>query len=208
MGLRGGLLTGMTVLAVGALTVAVPVAPARADCAQDPAQSLLQHPHVVAGTVVDTATGFARLEVSEVWRGGPVARLLWVQTATDQPSFPFSLFQGTASSADVELARGDQVVVGADDEFRTNVCQVVRADDPALAGLRPADVTRPVPDGAKGAERPVGAGKVIGWSVAALGLLALLWVGLRPRPKPRPATGPATGPSAGGPDPAAGGESG
>lgn len=213
MGVRRGLLTRVAVLGLagsgltGFWLVAGPAAPAGASCAADPEQSLLQNAHVVAGTVVDTRTGFARLEVSEIWRGGPVGPLLWVQTAVDQPSFPKNLFEGVGSSADVTLTRGDRLVVGTDKEFRTGSCQVFTADDEALAGLRPAAVGRPVPNGAKGAERPIGVGKVIGWGLTALALASLLWVGLRPRPHPAGEAAPGADPdaSAGGPDPSPGG---
>jgi hypothetical protein len=186
MGLHGGSLTLLTVGLALVAVVAGPAGQARADCAADPEQLLLRAPHVVAGTVVDTQTGFARLRVSEVWRGGRVAPLLWVQTAQAPPSFPFSLFEGSASSSDVQLGRGDRLVLATDEQFRTGLCQVFPADDAALPALRPRAVAAPAPGGSRGADRPVGAGKVIGWSLAALALLSLLTVGLR---RPRPAGG-------------------
>lgn len=220
MGARGGLLTRMaTGLAAASLAglwlAAGPVDPALASCAADANQFLMESRHVVTGTVVDTSTGFARLKVAEIWRGGPVGPLLWVQTAIDQPSFPANLFRGVGSSGDIELTRGDRLVVGTDQEFRTDVCRVFQVDDAVVAQQRPAEVERPVPNGSRGADRPVGPVKVIGWSLTGLALAALLYVGLRPRPAgPSAPAGAADGgsgvapgeaPSAGGPDPAPGG---
>lgn len=101
--------------------------------------------------------GFTRFTVTEVWSGPDLAPEVWVLSGQEQPRWPVNLFLGVGSSNDAEFAHGDRYVVGASKAFQTGACSAdeLPTDRTSAAG-RPGDVRPPTPDGAQGADPPIG----------------------------------------------------
>lgn len=157
-------------LALAAAGVAA--APSYASCAEDsgPAGS----PVIFVGSVEQQRGGFTQLSVSQVLTGPDLAPEVWVQSGQEQPPWPASLLLAVGSSGDAELLPGHRYVVGASDSFRTDVCSVSEsssASDPAALGDRPATARAPVPNGAEGADPPLGP---VGQGLLTAGFLAVL----------------------------------
>ncbi|GGD11403.1 hypothetical protein [Nocardioides daphniae] len=158
-------------------------APASASCAEaeSPPES---RPIIFSGTAVENRTGYTRFEVDRVWAGPDLADEVWVQGGQDQAWWPLNLVQQVESSVDTDFVVGEEYVVGAGDDFSTNLCSVTEA-----AGHEPpADARTPVDDGARGADvplSPLAQTAVAGGVVAALvtGVMLLLrWRRRHPRP--------------------------
>jgi hypothetical protein len=166
----GRLSRGAAGIALAMTAVGVP--PAYASCAQDsgPAGSSV----IFVGSVEQQRRGFTLFSVSQVWAGPDLAPKVWIQTGQEQPPWPVSIVQVVGSSGDAELLSGHRYVVGASRGYRTGACSVsefTSATGPTRTENGSMAVRDPVPDGAQGADPPLGP---IGQGLWTAGFLAAL----------------------------------
>lgn len=152
--------------ALAATALLAAPAPALADCAAD-GFGPDGRPVVFSGIVVEDRGAYTRFSVDKVWEGPDLAGEVWVQGGQDQTWWPLNLFQQVASSVDAEFEVGEQYVVGADEDFTTNLCSVAAIDERPV----PEDAREPVGNGSEGADVPMSPAKQ---TVLAAGGLAVL----------------------------------
>lgn len=179
--LTGALLTGASVAAAatGAVILAgVTAPPAAALSCAGPAAVLERAPLLFTGHVADARDGRLLVAVEEVWRGGPVEELTWLQQDPDLEDWNPQLPDGYSDP---------DVLLWAPHDGTIDPCSSFPLRD--VAASRPTSVGEPVPDtaeGAPGEASPPSDGLVAGVPALALaagaGLLtvtaaggALLW---------------------------------
>src|SRR5262245_50596708 len=175
--IRGGTVAGAA--GMGVLAGWVSAGPGAASCAGPPQDDLFQASTVLQGTVIDTRPGFARVQVEEIWEGAATQPRIWVQTGEKPPAWPFSLIEGTGSSADITLIVGAHYVMATDNGYRTNGCSVVGADEAQRLGLRPSPVTHPATTGQAGATLTAGPGAFLTKAAILAVVVALVLLAIR-----------------------------
>lgn len=144
-------------------TTIFPLSPATASCA---APESISPPIVFLGEVESERQGYVRFSVSEVWSDIALAKQVWVESSSG----------GTSEDA-LDLKVGETFLVGTDEHFVTDVCQVFPASAKLPVISSSSGPHRPSADGRSGAELPPSPLAVIAVVVAlaSSGLVALAW---------------------------------
>ena len=129
--------------------------PAAASCASGSGPS--GSPVIFVGTPEVQRRGFTRFAVTSVWAGPDLAPSVWVLSGQRQPPWPLDLFLGVSGSNDADFVEGTRYVVGASSGFQTGACRVAEVPaGRAEPADRPVGARPPTPDGAEGADPPMG----------------------------------------------------